>query len=161
MTPAPRATQEAKPADEPVAPPPMNAPVPKQFVASCPCGRDLPDDAQFCPGCGRPSERGATESVLQIVCQDPSGKRSCVSLGTGELVIGKSPECGLVVQGDGYVSRRHARLVRNDSGIYLEDLGSTNGTFVRICRMVEVEDGDEILIGTTMLKVTKGASPSA
>uniref|UniRef100_UPI0034D98250 FHA domain-containing protein n=1 Tax=Armatimonas sp. TaxID=1872638 RepID=UPI0034D98250 len=52
-------------------------------------------------------------------------------------------------------SRRHAQLVSENGGVALEDLGSTNGTFVngqRITR-VALALGDQIVIGTSTLRV--------
>jgi len=46
-----------------------------------------------------------------------------------ELVLGRSEGCNVTIA-DGSVSRLHARLVADDAGVYVEDLGSANGTFV-------------------------------
>jgi len=61
------------------------------------------------------------------------------------------------------VSRRHARIMRDDSQYFIEDLGSTNGTFVNRGRRLvpgnrqSLRDGDEIIVGKTFLRfhVTK------
>src|SRR6185295_13367430 len=61
------------------------------------------------------------------------------------------------------VSRRHARIVRRDENYLIEDLGSTNGTFVNRGRRLApgdrqpLRDGDEIIVGKTFLRfrVTK------
>jgi pSer/pThr/pTyr-binding forkhead associated (FHA) protein len=67
----------------------------------------------------------------------------------GQYVIGRSPASEIVVD-DPLASRRHARLLANDSTVLLEDLRSDNGVFVnehRIRRSVRLEDGDRILVG--------------
>jgi len=67
----------------------------------------------------------------------------------GQYVIGRSPTSDVVVE-DPLVSRRHARLLANDSAVLIEDLRSDNGVFVneqRIRRSVRLEDGDRILVG--------------
>ncbi len=46
-----------------------------------------------------------------------------------ELLLGRAPECRVVVN-DPFASARHARLVPRGAGVWLEDLGSTNGTFL-------------------------------
>ena len=69
-------------------------------------------------------------------------------LDKGEFIIGRSPGCDLVV-GDRQISRRHARLVRDQEGYLLEDLGSKNGTYLNGARIEEPErlqDGDEIQV---------------
>ncbi|MFN6964836.1 MAG: FHA domain-containing protein [Pyrinomonadaceae bacterium] len=56
------------------------------------------------------------------------------------------------------VSRRHARVIRRDGGYFVEDLGSTNGTFINRGRRLlpgtpqPLADGDEIIVGKTFLR---------
>lgn len=72
----------------------------------------------------------------------------------GETTLGRSPQTEIRLLDDS-ISRRHARLVLDGMRIDVEDLGSSNGTFVngeRITRMT-LEDGDKIRVGdTTILK---------
>lgn len=78
-----------------------------------------------------------------------------IPLRAGENVIGRDPHDDIVVPG-GEVSRRHARIVVRGPHATLEDLGSKNGTFVgtrRITSAVELQAGDEILIGTTKIRL--------
>ena len=73
---------------------------------------------------------------------------------SGEIVIGRSSELDMVLVED-MVSRRHAKISVEDGDIFLEDLGSTNGSFVngeKISR-TKLEEGDRILIGTSIIKV--------
>src|SRR5688572_32840036 len=53
--------------------------------------------------------------------------RGTVRLAGGEIVVGASPECQLVVEDDA-VSRRHLRLTLAPEGVQVEDLASRNGT---------------------------------
>ena len=53
---------------------------------------------------------------------------------------------------DPYLSARHARVRRRRPGFVLEDLDSTNGTFVRIDEEIELQPGDQILIGGQILE---------
>jgi len=71
-----------------------------------------------------------------------------------EIVVGRSSDLDMVLVED-MVSRRHARLSCSESQIFIEDLGSTNGTFVngeKIAR-ASLKEGDRVLIGTSILKV--------
>ncbi len=63
-----------------------------------------------------------------------------------ELVVGRSDGCDVTIA-DGSVSRLHARLVGDGEGVYVEDLGSANGTFVdgtRARGRVRLADGQEV-----------------
>jgi hypothetical protein len=81
----------------------------------------------------------------------PDGSR--VVLGTETVVIGRLPECGMVLS-DPNVSRRHAEVRRQDNDVVLVDLGSTNGTRVNGVPVRErvLEDGDEVSVGTTSIR---------
>lgn len=72
-----------------------------------------------------------------------------------QIVIGRSSELDMVLVED-MVSRKHARIVVNGAGqISIEDLGSTNGTFVNgeKVKQATLKEGDRILIGTSILKL--------
>ncbi len=71
-----------------------------------------------------------------------------------EIVIGRSSELDMVLVED-MVSRKHAKIVTDDKSVSIQDLGSTNGTFVNgeKVRKVELKDGDRILIGTSIVKL--------
>jgi pSer/pThr/pTyr-binding forkhead associated (FHA) protein len=59
---------------------------------------------------------------------------------------------------DAKVSRRHARILRKDGSYFIEDLGSTNGTYVNRGRRLlpgnsqPLNDGDEVIVGKTFLR---------
>jgi len=70
-----------------------------------------------------------------------------------EIIVGRSSDLDMVLVED-MVSRRHARIACADQ-IVIEDLGSTNGTFVNGERIkkTSLKEGDRVLIGTNILKV--------
>ncbi|MFO0759122.1 MAG: DUF4388 domain-containing protein [Byssovorax sp.] len=78
-----------------------------------------------------------------------------------EIIVGRSSELDMVLVED-MVSRRHARIECTDDHILIEDLGSTNGTFVNgeKIRRAPLKEGDRVLIGTSILKVVS-TDPSA
>ncbi len=83
----------------------------------------------------------------------PDGRR--VVLDQDKVTLGRLPECELAVA-DAGVSRRHAEVRRGaDNTWIVSDLGSTNGTKVnglRISAARQLEDGDEITVGSTSVR---------
>ena len=73
-----------------------------------------------------------------------------------EIIIGRSSDLDMVLVED-MVSRRHARIACADQQITIEDLGSTNGTFVNgeKIKRTNLKEGDRVLIGTSILKVVQ------
>lgn len=66
----------------------------------------------------------------------------------GEMTIGRTADCEIIIDNLA-VSRKHAKLSREDDGFYVADLGSGNGTFVNGKRISKqrLSDNDEIVIG--------------
>lgn len=78
-----------------------------------------------------------------------------VALGSAPILLGRAQECTVVLEDD-YASGKHARLFPQGSRWFLEDLGSTNGTWLgdeQLTRASTVEPGDRIRIGKTVLEL--------
>src|ERR1700761_4860129 len=72
-----------------------------------------------------------------------------------EIIIGRSSDLDMVLVED-MVSRRHAKISSTDTEVYIQDVGSTNGTFVngeKIAGRALLHEGDRILVGTSIIKV--------
>jgi hypothetical protein len=73
----------------------------------------------------------------------------------GQVQIGRADACHLKL-GDTYVSQFHARIYPQDGSWFVEDLGSTNGTFLnqrKVSAPSEVRAGDRVRVGTTTLEM--------
>src|SRR3954464_11217595 len=73
------------------------------------------------------------------------------------IIVGRSSDLDMVLVED-MVSRKHARIAMQQDQIWIEDLGSTNGTFVNgeKIKRARLKEGDRVLIGTSILKVIAG-----
>ncbi|MFL5346429.1 MAG: FHA domain-containing protein [Hyalangium sp.] len=78
-----------------------------------------------------------------------------------QIVIGRSSELDMVLVED-MVSRKHAKIMISAGNITIEDLGSTNGTFVNgeKVKQARLKEGDRILIGTSILKLIQQGADS-
>lgn len=75
---------------------------------------------------------------------------------TEELTVGRAPGCQVLLEGDTFVSQLHARVFTRDGVLYVEDLGSTNGTLVnrrKIKAAVPLHQGDTVQVGRTIMEV--------
>jgi pSer/pThr/pTyr-binding forkhead associated (FHA) protein len=104
-----------------------------------------------------PSRKGRRQRGEPRVVMISQGSQAGLSaeLAGGVIMIGRSADCQLILDDD-YVSTRHARVVATPNGIYVEDLGSTNGTYVngqRITAPTTITLADSVRIGKTMMKL--------
>lgn len=98
-------------------------------------------------------ERGGTPGAEFSLTNDES------TIGRWDADNGVFPDVDLDTHDDdAKVSRRHARIRRNNGSYFIEDLGSTNGTYVNRGRRLLpgntqiLKDGDEVIVGKTFLR---------
>lgn len=95
-------------------------------------------------------DAGCRARLVQLL--DGGGTGEVFPLRRGENAVGR--DVGHVAfPADRYVSARHARIDVNDGAIVLSDLGSSNGTFVRIGGATPIGPGDQLLIGMQLVRV--------
>lgn len=74
-----------------------------------------------------------------------------------EVTVGRAPGCGVQLGDDSFTSQIHARVYRRDGKIWVEDLGSTNGTYVnarKVTAPAPLHEGDRLKVGSTVLEVS-------
>lgn len=75
-----------------------------------------------------------------------------------ELTIGRASGCGVSMPDDIYASTLHACLFRHNEQLWVEDLGSTNGTYInseKIAQAQRLGKGDVLQVGSTVFEVTR------
>lgn len=148
-----------------------------EFVVCPKCGAQVPRGFKFCGVCGHPMEEAQAseedlnatvqdmhppQPVAMLMSQDPQhGPTKLVDLYDGqEMVVGR--EVSDFMSDDYYASPRHARIVINNGEIFIEDLDSLNGVFVKISSSSDpmpLEDGMRIRIGGELLKFRRYPAP--
>jgi pSer/pThr/pTyr-binding forkhead associated (FHA) protein len=94
--------------------------------------------------------------VSMLMVQADGQKPRSVQL-DGSTTIGRGVECELRLD-DTYVSQQHARIFDRGDNWYVEDLGSTNGTFVNEQKLVapaQLSPGDKVRVGTTVVELRR------
>lgn len=90
-----------------------------------------------------------------LVVTEPSDLRGHSYELDGELTLGRAAGCAIVLE-DTYVSQIHARVSRRDDQVMVEDLGSTNGTYLnrrRVAGPMLMKRGDQLQVGNTVLEL--------
>src|SRR5438874_13037810 len=93
--------------------------------------------------------------MYRLIYQDGDAPQA-YTFTEGEVLIGRSPECQIVLKDFG-ISRTHAKLTVDEDGVRIQDLKSKNGTQVNGVPVVEapLKDGDRILLGKFQLSFSK------
>lgn len=97
-------------------------------------------------------KRGAVSKL--VVLQPRERKGATFAVGT-EITIGRSPTATISIQDDAFVSHLHARLYQVEGATMVEDLGSTNGSYLNGARFqgaVTIARGDRLQIGANVME---------
>jgi hypothetical protein len=143
----------------------------RHSIACASCGHPAQPNALYCSNCGKPvqpAQQGRSEGLrsksaspkpdtpkaaIQMITEGGQGGES-YPIDAGEVLIGRL-EGDVTFPHDGYMSVRHARVIEHHGRYYLADLGSRNGTFVRIKAEIELQPGDTFLVGKQVFKFDK------
>ena len=102
-----------------------------------------------------PAKRRGSPTHVAVVEGANAGDRA--DLAHAPILIGRGPDAAIRLDDD-YVSTRHARIASADDQWFVEDLGSTNGTYVgsaRITQPTTLSLGTQVRIGKTILELRK------
>jgi adenylate cyclase len=101
----------------------------------------------------------------RIICRlrfHHDGRDQVLTIGDRPIVIGRSPDCDLLLQHES-ISRQHARIAREDDGWVLRDLSSKNGSRVNTFHVTDqvLRNGDRLDLGTIRMYVEIGPESAA
>jgi pSer/pThr/pTyr-binding forkhead associated (FHA) protein len=105
------------------------------------------------PGPSKGRRKGAGHLVI-VAPAEQKGRSYELN---GELTVGRAAGCQVALE-DNYVSQLHARVFARDGTIWVEDLGSTNGTYLneqRVSAPLAVRRGDQLKVGSTVLELKR------
>ena len=123
-------------------------------VAASSSGPAQPEPAQT----GRSRRQRHHKGSECLVVVEPSSRKGQVFELGDELTVGRALGCGVTLPDDTFVSQLHARVFRHNGSLYVEDLGSTNGTFLnrkQVSGAAPLRKGDRLQIGKTILELTR------
>ena len=101
------------------------------------------------------SRRGRGGPATRLVVDKPAAQKGAVFDLGPEVTVGRAAGCHIALPDDTFVSQLHARVFERSGQIYVEDLGSTNGTYInghRVSAPTPVRKGDSLQVGSTVLE---------
>ena len=128
----------------------------RKLPAPTPAAPFLVESSPAAPPQQRPAPVSSGSATRLVIVSGPKSGLE-IDLPTEPLTIGRSSESGLVIRDD-YTSTHHARLMRWDDDWVVQDLDSTNGTFldgVRVTLPTPIPLNTPIRIGTTSFELRR------
>jgi hypothetical protein len=105
---------------------------------------------------GQLRDSGPRDSGRLVVVRSPTleaGEER--TLDSTPITLGRGPQNDIALGGDDYASAKHARVEPRRDGVWVEDIGSTNGTFlngIKLTRARKLTPGDVVRVGETELR---------
>jgi hypothetical protein len=99
--------------------------------------------------------KGRRGHVGRLVVIEPRVRKGSAFAIGDELTIGRASGCTISIPDDTYISQLHARVFTDTGQVYVEDLGSTNGSLLngnRLARPTPIHKGDRLQLGSTVLE---------
>jgi pSer/pThr/pTyr-binding forkhead associated (FHA) protein len=104
---------------------------------------------------GKPARAG--KAPTRVLVLDERGRKIGSHRLNGTLQIGRAPNCQIRLD-DNYISQLHAKISERNGSWVVEDLGSTNGTYLnqrKVTVPTEISAGDRIRVGKTVLEIRR------
>jgi len=101
------------------------------------------------------AKRAKRDVATKLVVLVPKERKGATFVVGEEITIGRAPHCTISIPDDTFVSQLHVRLFRNAERLYVEDLGSTNGSYLngnRLTSALPFDKGDRLQVGSTVLE---------
>ena len=101
---------------------------------------------------------GARVGPEKLVVIEPAERKGIEFPLSDEMTVGRAAGCGVALPDDTFVSQLHARVFRRDGEFLVEDLGSTNGTYLngkQVSTASVIRKGDRVQVGRTTLELRK------
>ena len=121
-------------------------------------GTPAPVPAPVAPEPAPPPARARGRKQWRLVLLEPAAEAGATFPIDGEVTLGRGGGCTVPLAFDTFVSQVHARAFDRDGNLWVEDLGSRNGTFVdgeQVHEAVRVAKGARLQIGETVLEVDR------
>ena len=117
----------------------------------------LTPGAASAAGLGRGRRASQRKSLRLVVQRSPSLEEGgAFPIDSAPVTVGRGGQNDLVLDGDEFASARHARIESRGDGVWVQDLDSTNGTYVngaRVAGAQRLDAGDVVRVGETDLRV--------
>ena len=104
------------------------------------------------PGRSARAKRGVPHRLMVL---EPKVRKGAAYPISGEITLGRAASCAIGLPDDTFASQLHTRVFVRDGAVWVEDLGSTNGTHVnggRLSGPTQLVSGDRLQIGSTIFE---------
>ncbi len=132
----------------------LRAPVPTAAPAVAPVSNRASRRAARAAGAPpRQARRGGTPKALRVI--EPAAQKGRTFPLGDEITVGRAAGCSVTLD-DTYVSQIHSRVFTRDGKIFVEDLGSTNGTYLNRAKVqgpMVMQRGDRLQVGSTVMEL--------
>lgn len=111
--------------------------------------------ARRAPRASRESRRRSRRSGERLMIVEPAEQRGRAIPLSDEVTVGRAAGCQVTID-DTYASQLHARLFLRDGQVFVEDLGSTNGTYLnrqKVSGPMVMQHGDRLQVGNTVMEL--------